>query len=475
MNKTESECLAAIVMILVLAPAAFARQTMAIVGGILIDVSNAGHSTVDIRDSVVLISDGKITAVGDRGSVPLPANAAVINASGRYIIPGLIDGFGAMRSQGYADAYLYEGVTTVIVPTAPEHANVDGESSVLLLKNSPSDLTVAPISGYAMNGDIPDTSPWLHHRLIDRRLDHDALVNEVRAAAAAGNRIVSAGLDVWPDQLDTIVNEAHELQMAVTAEVAFTSYPYAIHAGVDTFLRNDKYSLALSRAQDFLAYADDPRGPGGIGAVRAVCSGKGFDEALASFAAQLKDSHTTLMPALSMEATADDLRVANPWTLRSAAFVRPQDLDDPIDPKTGGHPYLASHPGREAIIQACARNKQEVDRRLHQLGAVYLAGSSAPSFGVLPGGGLHVELELLQSIGLSAREALAAATSNIADTLRLADRGRLELGRRADLVILTEDPRVDASAVNAIGAVILSGKTIDRAALMKRARADRSP
>jgi Amidohydrolase family len=205
-----------------------------------------------------------------------------------------------------------------------------------------------------------------------------------------------------------------------------------------------------------------------------VCSGKGFDEALASFGAQLKDSHTALVPALSMEATADDYGVANPWTLRSAAFVRPQDLDDPIDPKTGSHPYLASRPDRQAIIQGCARNKQEVDRRLHQLGAVHLAGSSAPSFGVLPGGGLHVELELLQSIGLSAREALAAATSNIADTLRLADRGRLESGRRADLVILSENPRVNATAVNAIEAVILSGKTIDRASLVKRASADRS-
>jgi Amidohydrolase family len=445
------------------------HHPVAIVGATLIDVSREGRGATDIKDSVVLVADGRVVAVGDRSRVRLPAGTEVIDAANRFVIPGLIDGFGAMRTQGFADAYLYEGVTTVMVPTAPKDANVDGESRVVAPENGLSVLTGVPISGYSATGDIPRGSPWSDHRLHDRRLDAAELSAQVASAAAAGHHVIAAGIDVWPDQLDVILAEAHRRGLAVTAQLAFTTYPYAVNAGVDAFVRNDKYSLTLSRPQDFLAYANDPLGSGGSAAARAVCSPETPDPT--AFGNHLQASHTALMPTLSMEATADDVGGPNPWTLRSAAFVSAGDLDDPVDPTSGARPYLDSHPERRERIQTCARRKQEIDRRLHGLGAVYLAGTAAPSYGVMPGGGLHVELRLLQSIGLTPREALAAATSNVADALRLADRGRLEVGRRADLVILTEDPRIDVAAVDAISEVMVNGSLVDRSRLMKRALA----
>ena len=446
-------------------------RSVAIVGATLIDVSKKGRAESDIKDSVVLIADGRIVAIGNRKQVRLPSDTKIVDATHRFVIPGLIDGFGAVRTQGFADAYLYEGVTTVIVPTAPKGANVDGESTVVAPENGLAVLTGAPISGYSATGDIPQGSPWVNHRLQDRRLDRAELTAQVAAAATAGRRIIAAGIDVWPDQLDVIVSEAHRRGLAVTAQLAFTSYPYAVNAGVDAFVRNDKYSLTLSRPQDFLAYADDPFGSGGSAAARAVCSPETPD--LTAFGNQLQASHTALMPTLSMEATADDVGGPSPWTSRAAAFVDLSDLDDPVDPKSGARPYLDSHPERRDRIQACARRKQEVDRRLHALGAVYLAGTATPSYGVMPGGGLHGELRLLQGIGLTPREALAAATSNIADAFRLDDRGKLESGRRADLVILTADPRIDIAAVDAISEVMVNGKFVDRAQSMNRAVARR--
>jgi Amidohydrolase family len=448
-----------------------AHHSVAIVGATLIDVSREARPETDIKDSVLLIMDGRIVAVGDRSQVRLPADTKIIDAANRFVIPGLIDGFGAVRTQAFADAYLYEGVTTVIVPTAPKGANVDGESQVVAPENGLSVLSGIPISGYSTNGDIPKSSPWLNHRLHDHRRDGAELVAQIEAAAASGHRIIAAGIDVWPDQLDIIVAEAHRRGLAVTAQLAFTNYPYAVNAGVDALVRNDKYSLALSPPEDFLAYADDPMGSGGSAAARAVCSPESPDPT--AFGGQLRGSHTALMPTLSMEATADDVGGPNPWTLRTAAFVVPGDLDDPVDPKTGARPYLEAHPERRERIQTCARRKQEIDRHLHALGAVYLAGTATPSYGIIPGGGLHGELRLLQGIGLTPREALAAATGNIADALRLADRGKLEAGRRADLVILSADPRIDVAAVDAISQVMINGRFVDRARLMEKAAARR--
>jgi imidazolonepropionase-like amidohydrolase len=72
---------------------------------------------------------------------------------------------------------------------------------------------------------------------------------------------------------------------------------------------------------------------------------------------------------------------------------------------------------------------------LYSAGAKFLAGSNAATYGIMPGSGLHLELTLLHRIGLSPREALAAATSNYADVYGWRDVGRIEPGRAADLLL----------------------------------------
>ena len=175
------------------------------------------------------------------------------------------------------------------------------------------------------------------------------------------------------------------------------------------------------------------------------------------------------MPILAIEATADDVGAPNPWSSESAAFVKPDELDDPVDPVSGARAYLLAHPDRKEALQACARQRQEVGRRLHALGARYLAGSGAPAFGIMPGGGLHQELRLLQATGLTPREALAAATSNFADAYGWRDVGRIEVGRLGDLLLVRADPRADAAALDAIDTVVQGGHVVDRTALLARA------
>ena len=48
------------------------------------------------------------------GAVAIPKGARVIDCTGKFIIPGLVDGFAGMNSQGQANANLYMGVTTVV-------------------------------------------------------------------------------------------------------------------------------------------------------------------------------------------------------------------------------------------------------------------------------------------------------------------------------------------------------------------------
>ena len=102
---------------------------------------------------------------------------------------------------------------------------------------------------------------------------------------------------------------------------------------------------------------------------------------------------------------------------------------------------------------------------LHDAGMPILAGTDANAVPAGPasplfGESLHQELGLLVEAGLSPAEALDAATSLAAQHFALDDRGRIEPGLRADLVLLDADPLVDISATRSIRGVWIAGQRI---------------
>ena len=106
-------------------------------------------------------------------------------------------------------------------------------------------------------------------------------------------------------------------------------------------------------------------------------------------------------------------------------------------------------------------------RALHDAGVTILAGTDAPNPDTSYGVSLHQELLLLTQCGLSPEEALRAATSGPAREFGLIDRGRIESGRRADLLLVKGDPTKDVRATRDIVGVWKAGIPIDRAAVAK--------
>lgn len=95
-------------------------------------------------------------------------------------------------------------------------------------------------------------------------------------------------------------------------------------------------------------------------------------------------------------------------------------------------------------------------------GVPILAGTDAPNPTTAHGVSLHGELSLLVDAGLSPVEALAGATSVPATAFRLTDRGRIEPGRRADLLLVDGDPTRDIRATRRIAMVWKGGVSVDR-------------
>lgn len=104
--------------------------------------------------------------------------------------------------------------------------------------------------------------------------------------------------------------------------------------------------------------------------------------------------------------------------------------------------------------------------RAREAGVRIVTGTDAGIWGSLHGHSLHDEIVLLvEHTGATAAEALAAATSEPAALLGLADRGRLAAGLRADLVIVQGDPLDDIDAIRRVTAVFRAGEAVDRDAL----------
>lgn len=103
-------------------------------------------------------------------------------------------------------------------------------------------------------------------------------------------------------------------------------------------------------------------------------------------------------------------------------------------------------------------------RAMIDAGTTVLAGTDTGGWLVVPGFALHDELQTLQLRGMTPAQALRTATSAPAERIRN-NAGIIQPGRRADLLLLNENPLEDIANTRSIDTVILDGEVFDRAQL----------
>jgi imidazolonepropionase-like amidohydrolase len=121
---------------------------------------------------------------------------------------------------------------------------------------------------------------------------------------------------------------------------------------------------------------------------------------------------------------------------------------------------------REVFARLIDRDEQAV-RHLSQRGGRILFGTDTPgpSYGNPPGLNGRLEMQRLIDAGMTPAQIFHAATMANADALKLQDVGTAQVGKRANLLLLRENPQATVRAYDAIVKVILGGQVLDRAAL----------
>lgn len=449
---------------------------MAVTGAMVIDVRDGAR----IADAAIVIQGERITAAGPAGDVRIPSGARIVDASGKYAIPGLWDVHTHIQNQRELDVFFPLFVAHGIAGIRDAAGEVGKED---LLPQEFRELGKRhPYSPYVVSGG----TTWVDGP-VPEGTDSAAIVDSL---SAEGADYIKIGSMLPRERFLAVVERARQHGLPVAGHL-----PIAVSAteASDLDLRTMEHTweilLNVSSREDELRAARlaalsrplsvaDRELELAFPEVEPLLSTWNDGKASALFR-KFVENQTWQTPTLVNFAVRGSALsgAASFWNDPSLAFM-PKDWVDSWRPER--NPFLAgvrpSDVPRYINRMKSTHNAQlELVRRMHEAGVGFLAGTDVSSWNfTVPGVSLHDELEQFVEAGLTPLEALQTATVNPAKYLGMEDTaGAIASGRRADILLLDADPTVDISNTRRIAAVILAGEMIDRMQLdqmLERAR-----
>ncbi len=408
--------------------------TLALTGGRLVD----GTGAVALEDSVVVIRDGRIMAVGKSASTPIPADATRVDVRGKTILPGLWDMHAHFEQVEWGPIYLAAGATTVRdcgnefeFITAVRDAILQGKGlgprmllAGIVDGSGPLQLGVARV-------DTPDQGlKWVHQY-------HDAHFQQIKIYSS-----------VKLDEIRIIADEAHKLGMTVTGHVPQGLSAYqTIEAGQDQ-INHVQYVMQIMHAP-FPEKMDR--------AARMKAMGDlDLQSADAAKAVEFLKNHKTVVdPTLTVFEFGTASTAKPPSSFEPGINKIPIELRQPLN-DVG--PLTPSIEAEEKVVQKMI----EITGILHKAGIPIVAGTDQ----TVPGHSLYRELELYVQAGFTPMEAIQSATIVPARVMGLdKELGTVEVGKRADLIVVNGNPLESIHNIRKVESVVSNGTLFNTAEL----------
>jgi imidazolonepropionase-like amidohydrolase len=347
----------------------------------------------------LLVRDGVIAALGDSATVAVPDDAQVRHGCGLYLLPGLID-MHAHLEQADLALYLANGVTTV--------RNMWGTAQVQDLIRRINNGSIAGPTVYSAGTGLDGSTAFTNGPII---VEDPARADSVVAGQVSlGWDFIKVHQELKLPAYQAILAAARRQNICVLGHVP-TRVPIeeALTLGHASIEHLTGYDVALNRAGNFW-------GP------RAW--------------ANIDESKIPALVARTVETGAWNCPTLNAFDLVAPLFGAP--------------------PSERVLI---VQNRRRMVKALHEAGAKLLAGTDAGTNVTTAGTGLHDELAELVNAGLSPYATLRTATVNAAEFLGKTEQlGSLAVGKRADLILLQENPLENIRALATIKAVMVGGR-----------------
>jgi len=384
------------------------------VGARIID----GTGKPAIENATLVIRNGHIEAVGKR--VKIPAGAERIDATGKTIIPGLINAHGHLNTETQLGVYLRDGITTVLSLGGDKEFALRESCAKAAPGTVPRLYVAGPIQdSSAIPGAVVVTTPEQARKSVDDLIRNKPDIIKVRIDDFRGAR-----QKMPPEVYGAVIDEAHKNGFRTAAHIVFLNDAKGVlRAGVD-------YIAHSVRDQE-------------------------VDE---EFIALMKKRHVSYSPTLTRELAVFTYSetpsfFSDPFFLKEAD---PAEIVQMQDPKRQG--TMKTDPAAQWY-------KEHLPVAMRNLKILSDAGINI-AMGTDSGGGPgrfqgyfeHLELEYETKAGLTPMQALVSATGGAAKAINITrEVGTLEKGKLADFLVLTANPLDDIKNTRAIESVWVGG------------------
>lgn len=426
-------------------------ETIVIRGATVIDTTGER----DLDNATVIVAQGRIRAVGR--NLHIPRGARVIEARGKYLIPGLIDGHVHFFQSGGLHTRPDSIDLRSQVPYADEIAAIRRRMPDTLIRYSRAGVTGAVDMGGPMsNFDLRDQA----------------------AANPMAPRLWVAGPLLSPYQPPALVTADPPILKTDGVEDART-----------------QARAELARKPDFLKfwYIVGPEGPASVRPRLAAMVGEGRASGVrtAVHATQLETARAAVEEGADVLVhSVDDKPVDRafveavrakkvhyiPTLIVIGRYGEVFGKRNPLTPyerEEGNGEVVASFdrladaplpdyaPAASAQLGGMLPQMQRNLMRMYLAGVPIVMGTDAGNIGTLHAASVPAEMKAMAAAGMPSRAVLASATI-VAARMLGADKeiGTVEPGKTADLVMLGSDPRLDIGAVEHVEMVVRGGRIV---------------
>ncbi len=426
-------------------PLAYAQPVIAVTHVQLVDGTGAKARA----DVTVVEQNGRITAVGPSASTAVPSGATVIDGTGKTLLPGFVmmheHMFYPMGKRNYTEMlstfprlYLAGGVTTMrTAGTLNPYADLNLREEIN--------------AGRSLGPDLDVTGPYLNGPGLPILKVH----------ALTGPEDAKKTVDYWADEgvtsfkgymqltradLQAAIAEAHRRKIKVTAHLCSITHREAAEMGID----NLEHAFAV--ATDF-----DP------GKKPDVCPDQGLtvktlagldldSQPVKDLIKELVSRHVALTSTLTVFETSAPGRPEASERARSVLIPQLRTLYE--------NTWTAIQKANNSPWKEALPKEMKLEKMFYDAGGYLMAGTDPTGYGgVIPGFSSKRQIELMLEAGFPFETAIEISTLNGAKFMgRDKDVGSIEVGKRADLVLIDGDPVKDPMALERMPLVFKAGK-----------------
>jgi imidazolonepropionase-like amidohydrolase len=417
-------------------------------------------------DQTVLIEKEKIIALGPASSVSIPDGAKILDARGKYLIPGLSDMHlhltGAGEPGGSREFFLRlllaNGITTV--------RDMGGylDSLIPLRKEIEEGKRLGPhiiFAGPYLDGDPPAFQPAI---VVKNRTQADDAVQSLKHR---GVDFIKVQSNLSRDAYFAVADATKKQNMSFVGHVPdrVTAWEAAGAGQKSIEHLTGELRACSTKEPDLMHKQFRDSSKAGLLAWQRELLSTYSDRKAAELTTKFRERQTWQTPTLIL--------------LRNVAFPS-ANLNLTSDPRIKYVPRKLLETWRQGYAQQMhdVSAKQASMRaallekslgfvgQMQKGGVKILAGTDSAAPYVFPGFSLHEELALFVQAGLTRMEALQTATRDPAEFLdNLDSQGTVAAGKNADLLLLDANPLDDIRNTQKIRALVLRGKLLDRVAL----------